>query len=101
MHSRTTCCLALLVALLCVAGEEVKKPLDYTIKVETVMKHDDGKFLWYHPRVAALPGLGRDGRPRMVMTIQKHLHADDHYSGLSVLQTDDLGKSWTKPDPRP
>jgi hypothetical protein len=31
------------------------------------------------------------------MTIQKHLAADDHYSGLYFLRTNDLGKTWTKP----
>ena len=31
-------------------------PLAYTIKLDTVLTHDDGKFLWYHPRVAAVPG---------------------------------------------
>jgi len=35
------------------------------------------------------------------MTLQKHLRVSDHYSGLSVMRTSDLGKSWTDPDPRP
>jgi hypothetical protein len=25
-------------------------PVEFTVKLETVMKHDDGKFLWFHPR---------------------------------------------------
>lgn len=76
-------------------------PLTWTVKVDTVLEHDDGKFLWYHPRVAAVPGPGRAGRPAVVMTLQKHLHTSDHYSGLSVLRSDDLGATWTKPDARP
>ena len=75
--------------------------LDYEIRLETVMKHDDGQFLWYHPRVAAVPGRGLDGGPAVVMTLQKHLQVSDYYSGLSVMRTDDLCKTWTEPDPRP
>lgn len=75
--------------------------LEFQVKLDTVFKHDDGKFLWYHPRVAAIPGLGKNGQPVIVMTLQKHLHASDHYSGLSVMRSDDLGKTWTKPDARP
>ena len=30
-------------------------PLDYVIKLEAVMKHDDGMFLWFQPRAAAIP----------------------------------------------
>jgi len=74
--------------------------LDYEIKLETVMKHDDGQFLWYHPRVAAVPGQGLDGGPTVVMTLQKHLQVSDYYSGLSVMRTDDLSGTWTEPDPR-
>ncbi len=28
--------------------------LDYDIKLETILKHDDGKFIWFHPRVAPI-----------------------------------------------
>jgi len=87
------------------AGERSEKPalpiLDFEIELDTVLKHDDGQFLWFHPRVAAIPGAGRDGGPAVVMTLQKHLQVSDHYSGLSVMRTDDLGASWTPPDPRP
>ncbi len=73
----------------------------FEVRVETVQEHDDRKFLWYHPRAAALPGLRKGDRPRAVMTLQKHLHTSDHYSGLSVMHSRDGGKSWSKPDPRP
>jgi hypothetical protein len=33
-------------------------PVEFTVKLETVMKHDDGKFLWFHPRAATIPGRG-------------------------------------------
>ncbi len=84
-----------------VADEPVPQgiALDFTVKLETVMKHDDEKFLWFHPRVAAIPSAKR-AFPTVVMTIQKHLRVADYYSGLNVMRTDDLGKTWTKPDPR-
>ncbi|HEY8502929.1 MAG TPA: GDSL-type esterase/lipase family protein, partial [Gemmataceae bacterium] len=75
--------------------------LDFDIKLETVLKHDDGKFLWFHPRVAPVPGGGKEDKPAIVMTLQKHLRTSDHYSGLSVMRTDDLGKTWSAPDARP
>jgi hypothetical protein len=98
--------LSLLVGRWCAAAEEETQaagvaPLDYEIKLETVLKHDDGRFLWYHPRTAAIPGLGSNGGPRVVMTLQKHLSASDHYSGLSLLTTDDLGANWSGPEARP
>ncbi|MEO2047309.1 MAG: GDSL-type esterase/lipase family protein [Pirellulales bacterium] len=81
--------------------------IDYTIQLDTVLKHDDGKSLWFHPRVAALasfdsltgdePAGGGLQQPAVLMTLQKHLGASDHYSGLSVMQTDNLGETWSKP----
>jgi hypothetical protein len=83
-------------------GRQAKsRPLDFRIKLETVLEHDDGRFLWFHPRVAAIPGTGREHTPSVVMTLQKHLQVSDYYSGLSVMRTDDLGNSWTSPDARP
>lgn len=74
---------------------------DFEIQLDIVMKHDDGKFLWYHPRVAAIPGAGRDGKPAVLMTLQKHLHTSDHYSGLYDMRTNDLGSAWSGPSMRP
>lgn len=76
-------------------------PVPYEIRLDTVLKHDDGKFLWYHPRAASIPRKGKKAAPSVVMTLQKHLHTSDHYSGQSVLRTDDLGKTWQGPEPRP
>lgn len=72
-------------------------PVDFSIDVQTVVTHDDHDWLWFHPRAAAIPGYGDGGNPAVIMTIQKHLGKSDHYSGLSVLRTDDLGKTWTGP----
>ncbi len=69
---------------------------DYTVKLETVMKHDDGQFLWFHPRAAAIPITGRAG-PAVVMTIQKHLKISDYYSGLHVMRRAQPDGPWTGP----
>jgi hypothetical protein len=71
--------------------------LPFTAKAEVVFKQLSPDFCWFHPRVAALPGHGQAGQPAVIMTIQRHLKADDHYSGLYVLRTDDLGKTWRGP----
>ncbi|MBI5394630.1 MAG: lysophospholipase, partial [Verrucomicrobia bacterium] len=71
-------------------------PVEFTVKLETVMKHDDGKFLWFHPRAAAIPGRGGNG-PAVVMTIQKHLKISDYYSGLHVMMRQSPTAAWTGP----
>ena len=72
--------------------------LDYEVELQTIFKHDDGKFLWFHPRVAAIPGVGQEHTPAVIMTLQKHLRVDDHFSGLHVMRTDDLGRVWSEPE---
>jgi hypothetical protein len=64
--------------------------LPFDVKEEPVFKELTSAFCWFHPRFAPLPGHGKLGRPAVVMTIQKHLSADDHYSGMYYLRTDDL-----------
>jgi hypothetical protein len=66
------------------------EPVGYTVKLETVLTHDDGKWFWYHPRAAAVPG-------GVVMTIQKHLGTSDHYSGLHFLRRAGTGGAWSGP----
>jgi hypothetical protein len=68
-------------ALLSPTQAQTPAPVDYTVELETVMKHDDDKFHWFHPRAAAYPVSGQTG-PAVVMTIQKHLIISDYYSGL-------------------
>jgi hypothetical protein len=89
--------LALMLSALAVAAD----PLTFQVRVETVLKHDDGRFLWYHPRVAAIPPAGKNRRPAVLMTLQKHLHTSDHYSGLHVMRTEDRGAAWSGPTQRP
>ena len=71
--------------------------LSFSVQAEPVFKQLHPKFCWFHPRVAPLAGHGKAGHPPVIMTIQKHLIADDHYSGLYFMRTDDLGKTWSGP----
>ncbi len=71
------------------------EPVGYRVERETILTHDDGEFLWFHPRAAAIPH--ENGSPSVVMTLQKHLYTSDHYSGMSVMRTDDLGATWSGP----
>ncbi len=70
-----------------------------TVETQAAVVHRElsPDYCWFHPRVAPLPGFGKDGQPAVIMTIQKHLAADDHYSGMYFLRTNDLGQTWTGP----
>lgn len=74
----------------------VESTVDFTVKLETVLTHDDGKFLWFHPRTAVIPG-EKDRAPEVVMTLQKHLRVSDYYSGLHVMTRAGLDGAWTGP----
>ncbi len=73
------------------------QPVKLGIALQTVLQHDDSRFLWFHPRVAALPRRSPEGATAVLMTMQKHLFTSDHYSGLSVLRTEDGGATWSDP----
>lgn len=77
------------------------KALSFQVKLETVLEHDDGKSLWFQPRVAVVPRLGKNDQPSVFLTLQKLLGRSDYFSGLSVMRTNDLGKTWSEPDLRP
>lgn len=76
---------------------DVIDPVPFEVSTEVVHKELSPHFCWFHPRVAAIPGAGQNGQPAVVMTIQKHLEASDHYSGLYFLRTDDMGRTWSGP----
>lgn len=89
--------LVLFLALpLAVRAEEV--PLIEDIQLDVVVSGYDGTFCWFHPRAGSVPGAGEGGNPAVIMTMQKWFtSASDYFSGLSVVRTDDLGKTWTAP----
>lgn len=76
---------------------QLQMRVPYEATAEPIFSELTPAYCWFHPRAAAIPGFGRDKHPAVIVTIQKHLAADDHYSGLYFLRTDDLGKSWSGP----
>ncbi len=73
------------------------KPLSFKVQADVAIQKLDKHDCWFHPRVAAIPGKGRNSKPTVIMTIQKHLGISDYYSGLYYMRTDDLGKNWSGP----
>lgn len=76
---------------------EESSVLDFDVRADVLLQELSPEFCWFHPRAAAVPGLGRDGAPAVFVTLMKHLAADDHYSGVYTMRSDDLGKTWTGP----
>ncbi len=71
--------------------------LPFQVRAEAILRHLSPDFCWFHPRAAAMPGWGKDGRPAVLITLQKHLVVSDYYSGMYMMRTDDLGATWTGP----
>lgn len=69
----------------------------YRVEPRAILEHDDGEFLWFHPRATLIPASDEAEPDRAVMTLQKHLGRSDYYSGLNVLESDDGGATWTAP----
>ncbi|MFH1924083.1 MAG: sialidase family protein [Planctomycetota bacterium] len=77
-----------------------EKPLDYQLKLETILPEAEGRGSWFQPRPVAIPAAGKEGAPSVVMTIQKAI-GSDFFTGLSVMHTRDLGLTWTDPEALP
>ena len=93
--------LSVLAALLFASGPAVAAPapLDYSVTLETALTHDDGKFLWFHPRAAVVPAAATGAaHPTVVLTLQRHLRVSDYYSGLHVMTRAGLDGPWSGPD---
>ncbi len=75
------------------------------VRPQAILRNLSPEFCWFHPRATVVPTspatpapLGVAPRPpRVLITLQKHLKASDHYSGLYTLWSDDLGATWTGP----
>jgi hypothetical protein len=79
------------------AEDHPRDTLGFTVKLEVAQQALTPEFCWFHPRTAAIPGAGENGKPAVVMTLQKHLKVSDYYSGMWTMRTDNLGGSWTGP----
>jgi hypothetical protein len=84
-------------AALCLTASGRFRAVPFTIARDIPLQAANPDFCWFHPRSAAIPKWGAGGMPLVVMTLNKHLDADDHYSGLWYMYTGDLGKSWKGP----
>lgn len=91
------CALLSVFAVDLICAEPAIVPLE--IEVETILTREDpaSSSLWFHPRVAVIPNSENSGQPEVVMTLQKLLGKSDFFSGLSVMKSSNLGKSWTEP----
>lgn len=73
------------------------KPLDYTITHNVPTRLFDGSRCWVHPRAGIVPGSGKQGSPRVVMTMNTlDLEGSDVFKGMYGLETNNLGKDWTE-----
>ncbi len=70
--------------------------LPYEVRLDVIHQELSPDFCWFHPRVAAIPGV-ENTAPTVICTLQKHLKVSDHYSGLYFMRSDDGGTTWTKP----
>ncbi len=74
---------------------------DYELTLNEVRSGFDGETCWVHARAGAIPGSGADGQPAMVLTMQKLLlSGSDIFYGLHVMRTDDMGETWSDPEPQ-
>jgi len=75
-----------------------KKTNAYRITRSAPTKFYDGKKCWCHPRAGIIPGVGNNGDPRVVLTMNSlTVSGSDVFEGLFGMITDDLGKTWSKP----
>ncbi len=71
----------------------------YSLSLDSPTRFFDGNSCWSHPRAGIVPGAGVNGLPRVVMTMNSlDLSGSDVFRGMYGLYTDDLGKTWTKPE---
>ncbi|MDP7304273.1 MAG: hypothetical protein QGG09_14305, partial [Pirellulaceae bacterium] len=78
-------------------GRGAEPPVEFQVQLDVALQELSPDYCWFHPRVAAVPGLGEKDDPLVVLTLQKHLGASDHYSGLYYMTSRNLGRTWTKP----
>lgn len=93
--------IVLLLLSLSAVPARADEQLDYTIELTTASQGYDRKSCWVQARAGAIPpsvpGNPSD-TPIVVLTMQKLLlDRSDVYYGLHDLRTEDLGKTWLKP----
>ena len=87
------------------AGEPVGKgrplpqeKLRYRLSLHVPTRLYDGRRCWCHPRAGIVPGAGKQGMPRVVMTMNVlSVSGSDVFKAMYGLETDDLGQTWSPP----
>ena len=75
-----------------------QETLSYDLALDTPTKLFDGKRCWTHPRAGIVPGLGTNGNPKVVMTMNNlDLAGSDVFYGMFELFTNNLSKNWSAP----
>jgi hypothetical protein len=81
------------------AAQSEPKSTEYEIERLTPARLFDGKVSYCHPRGGIVPGAGKDGAPRVVITLMTiSLSGNDVFEAMYGLATDDLGQTWSGPD---
>jgi hypothetical protein len=84
-------------ALPCSADIEPDR-IQFHVKRTTPTRKYDGKICWCHPRAGIVPGIGKDGGPRVVMTMNTlDVSGSDVFKNVYGMTTDDRGRHWTSP----
>jgi hypothetical protein len=94
---RVSLVVGLIAATLSSDARAAEPPVDFQVQLDVAIQELTPDYCWFHPRVASVPSLEKDGDPLVVLTLQQHLGASDHYSGLYYMTSKDLGQTWTKP----
>jgi hypothetical protein len=75
-----------------------KDTLTYDLSLDNPSRYFDGSNCFVHPRAGLVAGAGKNGLPRVVLTMTTlDLEGSDVFKAAYGLQTDDLGKTWTTP----
>jgi len=75
-----------------------KNKLTYSLSLDSPTRYFDGENCFVHPRAGIIPGAGKDGMPRVVMTLNSQdFSGSDVFKAMYGMRTNDLGNNWTNP----
>lgn len=70
--------------------------LGYRRTLDRPARYFDGEHFWVHARAGIVPAAGRDGQPRVVMTMNTmETVGSDVFRAVVGTETDDLGGTWS------
>lgn len=70
------------------------EPVEYSVKLDTIMSGFDGKTCWVAPRA----GIVRGSKTSVVFTMQKLLlSGSDVFFAVNEVRSDDMGQTWLPP----